>query len=71
MSASLFFARNGHQAISEPDRLRLPDGNFAMRRVCAWCKRELPPKPCPEKDHGETTHTICPDCLANALEVRP
>lgn len=43
---------------------------FFMRRVCAWCCKELEPKPCTEKDHGEITHSICPECFKAMEDAR-
>lgn len=46
-----------------------PVADFWMRRVCAWCGCELPPKPCDAREHGTTTHTICEPCCKKLLEV--
>ena len=37
-----------------------------MRRVCAWCGREMGEKP--PYDDPSITHSICDECLPKALK---
>ncbi|BBO79717.1 hypothetical protein DSCO28_02830 [Desulfosarcina ovata subsp. sediminis] len=44
---------------------------MVIRRVCAWCGRDMGTKECesdcPEGVEDPITHTICPECKAKAL----
>lgn len=41
------------------------DVSGGMRRICAWCKKELDPVDGPA---GSVTHTICPECDRAMME---
>ena len=36
----------------------------ALRVICSWCRREMPPVPCLPAHAGQVSHTICPECRA-------
>ncbi|NOZ22435.1 MAG: hypothetical protein GXP25_15245 [Planctomycetes bacterium] len=38
-----------------------------MKRVCAWCKKDLGTKPAMVDDGGAITHGICKSCVAKYL----
>ena len=41
-----------------------------MKRICAWCNKELPSKP-GEGFQGEITHGICSRCIIKVTNFKP
>lgn len=46
-------------------------GASFMRRVCAWCQKDLGVVACAAKDAGMVTHGMCPECLERTLRELP
>jgi len=41
-----------------------------IKRICAWCKKEMGEKEVPDDSKYEATHGICPDCREREFPKR-